>query len=422
MSGKSSIKPMGLRKKPTFNEIIDYITHGQEVIKYPNRYFRQLRDSPWLSQIDGEDTNDIEAQQQNQAKIIQRDTIIREVSQQAGVGATDARVYNSTTNHNYHNTFVGNPNQPPPPPPGTSQADVPMSANASTNTRHPLSRDTGTGPDYAETQNPFTRPPPPPPGSAPSVYSSNVHQSTSYAGRANSSSSMRGDPDAPVNPVNPHVFRFKPDQKPPQIFDLTINDDPMTYHEQEEANRAYAEEEAREKRATAASAVRADLVESDRGPMLARQMASVAHNSVMRAHHDRALINAQARTQRNLEWVQSRAQAHQAAQERALAVIAKQQAEQALAATALENQRSANTRAQEERDIAQRTREADLERMRQSVRQRVETLEKATKRIRTSQNMQKFQHQHHHHLKHLKNSLHAEPQPGHQSNPRKQQR
>ena len=91
MSGKSSIKPMGLRKKPTFNEIIDYITHGQEVIKYPNRYFRQLRDSPWLSQIDGEDANDIEAQQQNQAKIIQRDTIIREVAQQAGVGATFAR-------------------------------------------------------------------------------------------------------------------------------------------------------------------------------------------------------------------------------------------------------------------------------------------------------------------------------------------
>ena len=87
---ESKIKPMGLNKKPTFNELIHYINFGQEVISYPNRYARQMRDSPWLSQIDGEDSSQIEAQQQKQAKIQQRDAIIVEVARDAGVGAAEA--------------------------------------------------------------------------------------------------------------------------------------------------------------------------------------------------------------------------------------------------------------------------------------------------------------------------------------------
>ena len=57
----------GLRKKDTYEQMIDYLQNDQELIKYPNRYYRQLRDSPWLSQIDGEDQNEIEAQQLNEA-------------------------------------------------------------------------------------------------------------------------------------------------------------------------------------------------------------------------------------------------------------------------------------------------------------------------------------------------------------------
>jgi hypothetical protein len=49
----------GLRKKPTFEQIINYLEAGQEKIKYPNRYWSQLRNSPWLTQMDGEDQNDI---------------------------------------------------------------------------------------------------------------------------------------------------------------------------------------------------------------------------------------------------------------------------------------------------------------------------------------------------------------------------
>ena len=71
----------GLRKKPTFEQIINYLEAGQEKIKYPNRYWSQLRNSPWLTQMDGEDQNDIEAQQLKQTQIIQRETIIREAAQ-----------------------------------------------------------------------------------------------------------------------------------------------------------------------------------------------------------------------------------------------------------------------------------------------------------------------------------------------------
>jgi hypothetical protein len=58
----------GLRRSETYEEMIDYIQHGQDVIVYPNRKARQTRESPWLTQLDGEGISEMEQQRGNQMK------------------------------------------------------------------------------------------------------------------------------------------------------------------------------------------------------------------------------------------------------------------------------------------------------------------------------------------------------------------
>ena len=54
-----------LRKRPTYNEVVDYLENDQPVIKYPNRNATFLRNSPYLSQFDGDSWIDLEEQENN---------------------------------------------------------------------------------------------------------------------------------------------------------------------------------------------------------------------------------------------------------------------------------------------------------------------------------------------------------------------
>ncbi len=56
---------LGLRKRPTYNEVIDYLEREQPKIKYPNRKATFLRNSPYLSQFDGDSWLDLEEQENN---------------------------------------------------------------------------------------------------------------------------------------------------------------------------------------------------------------------------------------------------------------------------------------------------------------------------------------------------------------------
>ena len=80
----------GLRKRDTYDEIIDYLQNKQEKISYPNRFAKQLRNTPQLSNLlDGEgfSINDINEQQLNHAKEIAKQLAII----QAGGDATLSR-------------------------------------------------------------------------------------------------------------------------------------------------------------------------------------------------------------------------------------------------------------------------------------------------------------------------------------------
>ena len=61
----------GLRKKETYDELIDYVMNKQEKIKYPNRTAKFLRESPQLSNLldgDGEGLLEMEGQKKGKCK------------------------------------------------------------------------------------------------------------------------------------------------------------------------------------------------------------------------------------------------------------------------------------------------------------------------------------------------------------------
>ena len=46
---RTGLNPTGLRKRPSYEEAINYLQNDQEIIKYPNRAAKQLRESPWMT-------------------------------------------------------------------------------------------------------------------------------------------------------------------------------------------------------------------------------------------------------------------------------------------------------------------------------------------------------------------------------------
>ena len=50
----------GLRKRATYNELVDFIEEDTLRIKYPDRRATQLRESPYLTQLDGEGMRQME--------------------------------------------------------------------------------------------------------------------------------------------------------------------------------------------------------------------------------------------------------------------------------------------------------------------------------------------------------------------------
>ena len=76
-----AINKQGLRERPSYDELIGYLEYGQEKINYPDRFFKQLRETPQLSNLlDGEGmtVKDLEEQQLNQMKEIQKEHAIQQ--------------------------------------------------------------------------------------------------------------------------------------------------------------------------------------------------------------------------------------------------------------------------------------------------------------------------------------------------------
>ena len=66
----------GLRKKKTYDELIDYVMNKQEKIQYPDRTAKFLRNSPQLSNLldsNGEGLLEMEEQQKRQVMEVEKE-------------------------------------------------------------------------------------------------------------------------------------------------------------------------------------------------------------------------------------------------------------------------------------------------------------------------------------------------------------
>ena len=58
----------GLHKRPTYDEYVDFIETDPERIKYPDRRAAELRESPYLTQLDGDGMRQMETLELNKIK------------------------------------------------------------------------------------------------------------------------------------------------------------------------------------------------------------------------------------------------------------------------------------------------------------------------------------------------------------------
>ena len=85
----------GMRRRETYDEIIDYIQNRQEKIQHPDRLATRLRNTPELSNLldgAGDSLADLEQQQREQYTNIEKDLRIREMATQTNQTAQILRV------------------------------------------------------------------------------------------------------------------------------------------------------------------------------------------------------------------------------------------------------------------------------------------------------------------------------------------
>ena len=71
----------GLKRRQTYEDMIDYLHYGQEVVKYPDRRAKQLRESPYMTQLDAQDLDEQHQRILDQQK---RQSTMQEVAAQTG--------------------------------------------------------------------------------------------------------------------------------------------------------------------------------------------------------------------------------------------------------------------------------------------------------------------------------------------------
>ena len=151
---KAATSIVGLRKKPTYEQLINYILTDQDIIRYPDRYAKQLRESPFLTQLDGEGMGDMEAQQEKQFQETYHENVIRQVASTSNKSVSQIK---AEIQHNNTSSDTPAPDVKMKPAGGRQRdkPDITMTASAGNQTDNAETVDAGT--DYG--------PPRPPPSS-----------------------------------------------------------------------------------------------------------------------------------------------------------------------------------------------------------------------------------------------------------------
>jgi hypothetical protein len=72
----------GLRKRPTFEGFVDYLANRQETIRYPDRFAKQIREHPYLTQLDGEGFLEVEEMDRMKAEGEYNEKLARQIADQ----------------------------------------------------------------------------------------------------------------------------------------------------------------------------------------------------------------------------------------------------------------------------------------------------------------------------------------------------
>ena len=87
----------GLRKRPTYDELVDFIEKDPERIHYPDRRATELRESPYLTQLDGEGMRQMESSEVNKMKEQQKQHLLRQMAKQTGHSVSHLAVAQHTS-------------------------------------------------------------------------------------------------------------------------------------------------------------------------------------------------------------------------------------------------------------------------------------------------------------------------------------
>ena len=74
-----------LRKRLSYDEMVDYVENDKQKIKFPNRQATFLRNSPFLSQFDGESFIDLEQQENKMNRERLKEVAIRNLARDGGI-------------------------------------------------------------------------------------------------------------------------------------------------------------------------------------------------------------------------------------------------------------------------------------------------------------------------------------------------
>lgn len=88
---KYALNYSGLRKRETYDEIIDYIRNKQDVIRYPDRFAKRIREHPYLTQLDGEGLEEMQEQQGEAMKEQEKEHRVRQLASSSTQTAHEIR-------------------------------------------------------------------------------------------------------------------------------------------------------------------------------------------------------------------------------------------------------------------------------------------------------------------------------------------
>ena len=105
----------GLRKRETYDQLVDFIERDPVKIQYPDRRATQLRESPYLTQLDGEGMRQMESLEINRFKEREKKHILQQMSTETGHSAAELAAAQTPSHHSFqqYDIFGPSPQQSP---------------------------------------------------------------------------------------------------------------------------------------------------------------------------------------------------------------------------------------------------------------------------------------------------------------------